>query len=174
MTEPEFWKLIESTKRSDPDEHVERLEAKLGKLAPEEILHFGHHWFTFHQAAYIWNLWAAAYLINGGCSDDGFIDFRSWLLLKGEAVYKAALADPESLAKVRVEPDEASCECYPAVHAYERATGTKDANAYFDALDAAGYDRLPPGDPLGEDWDFDDQDEMERRLPKLFRKFGDG
>ena len=31
VTKPEFWKIIASTKRSDPDEHVERLIAKLAK-----------------------------------------------------------------------------------------------------------------------------------------------
>lgn len=31
--------------------------------------------------AYRRDLWAAAYHANGGCSDDGFIDFRIWLIL---------------------------------------------------------------------------------------------
>ena len=123
MTEPEFWNLIESTKKSDPEEHVERLVARLVKLEPKEILAFGQHWHTFHRKAYQHPLWGAAYLINGGCSDDGFHYFRSWLLLKGEAVHTAALQEPDSLAKVRVEPDEAECECYPAQDAYQQATG---------------------------------------------------
>jgi hypothetical protein len=173
MTEPEFWTMIASTQRSDPEEHVERLEAKLAKLPVPEILSFGNHWHTLHNAAYSWPLWGAAYLINGGCSDDGFIDFRSWLLLKGEATFKAALADPDSLAEVKVEPDEASCECYPAVHAYEQAVGTDEPGTYYDALEAA-HGKFPGSeDPSGENWDFDDQDEMANRLPKLFKKFGD-
>ena len=34
------------------------------------------------------------------CSDDGFIDFRAWLIAQGREVYLAALKDPDSLADV--------------------------------------------------------------------------
>lgn len=40
----------------------------------------------------------AAYLINGGRSDDGFDHFRGWLLTQGRATWQAALAEPDSLA----------------------------------------------------------------------------
>jgi hypothetical protein len=32
-------------------------------------------------------LWAAAYVINGGCSDDGFDYFRGWLIAQGREVF---------------------------------------------------------------------------------------
>ena len=41
-----------------------------------------------------------AYIIGGGCSDDGFWDFRSWLAVRGKRVYLVALRNPESLARV--------------------------------------------------------------------------
>jgi hypothetical protein len=28
-------------------------------------------------------MWVAAYLMNGGCSDDGFDYFRGWLIAQG-------------------------------------------------------------------------------------------
>ena len=173
MTEAEFWELIEKTKCSEPDEHVERLVARLVKLPASEILSFGHWWGEAHTAAYDWNLWGAAYIINGGCSDDGFIDFRSWLLLKGEKVYRDALADPDTLAKVRVEPDEASCECYPAPEAYSQAVSGADHGAYYNALTAAHGLGLSRPEPLGEHWDFESETEMKARLTRLFKKFGD-
>jgi hypothetical protein len=173
MTEPDFWKLIESTKKSDPDEHVERLVGKLAKMDTKEILAFGKVWATLHDKAYTWPLWGAAYLMNGGCSDDGFIDFRSWLILKGEAVYSAAFKEPDSLSKVRVEPDEAYCECYPAPEAYCRAVGGTDHNLYYDAYEKA-HGPIPHTEtPGGEEWDFDDEAEMKKRLPKVFKKFGE-
>ena len=173
MTEAEFWELIEKTKRSDPDEHVERLIARLVKLPVAEILHFGHWWQESNTAAYVWNLWGAAYLINGGCSDDGFTDFRSWLLLKGENIYRAALTDPDSLARLRFEADEASCECYPAPEAYSQAVPDADHDAYYTALTAAHGPGLSRPEPLGEHWDFESETEMKARLPKLYKKFGD-
>jgi hypothetical protein len=42
--------------------------------------------------------WGAAYLANGGCSDDGFDYFRGWLIGQGRKVYETVLADPDSLA----------------------------------------------------------------------------
>ena len=45
-----------------------------------------------------------AYLINGGCSDDGFAYFRSWLISRGRAAYAAAVRNPDSLAGL-VDPD---------------------------------------------------------------------
>lgn len=45
-----------------------------------------------------WNLWGAAYVINGGCSDDCFEYFRGWLVLQGRETFERALANPDSLA----------------------------------------------------------------------------
>jgi Protein of unknown function (DUF4240) len=39
-------------------------------------------------------LWAATYLVNGGCSDDGFEYFRGWLIMQGREVYERVVADP--------------------------------------------------------------------------------
>ena len=50
--------------------------------------------------AYHWDLWGAAYLINGGCSDDGFEYFRRWLVLQGRDVFQAAVSNPDTLAEV--------------------------------------------------------------------------
>lgn len=36
-----------------------------------------------HGALYRRDLWAAAYIIGGGCSDDSFIDFRAGLIAQG-------------------------------------------------------------------------------------------
>jgi hypothetical protein len=47
-------------------------------------------------------LWAAAYLINGGCSDDGFESFRCWLIVQGRTVFERSVADPDTLADLPV------------------------------------------------------------------------
>jgi hypothetical protein len=173
MTEAEFWKWIKAAKGDDADETVEQLIDSLAESSVEQVLAFGHWWEALRNRAYQWPLWGAAYLMNGGCSDDGFMDFRSWLILQGEQVYAAALADPDSLAKVKVEPDEASCECYPAPDAFERISGNKKPDAYYQALAKAYPVEAVPSEPAGEEWDFDDEAEMKKRLPKLFKTFGD-
>ena len=173
MTEPEFWTLIEASRPGDSEAQVDRLIDALAIRPVAEILSFGQWWDTLKVRAYQWPLWGAAYLMNGGCSDDGFSDFRSWLLLKGEFIFKAALEDADWLAKIEIERDEASCECYPAPTAYEMTTGTKEHNLYYNALSVAYGIKSAPDDPLGEEWDFDDNKVMKKRLPKLFKKFGD-
>lgn len=172
MIQAEFWGLVDETKRSDSDEHVQRLIARLATLPAAEILHFGHCWREAHTAAYDWNLWGAAYLINGGCSDDGFDYFRSWLLLKGETLYREALADPDRLAKVRDVPDEAECECYPAAEAYSQVVPGTGHDGYYSALTTAHGPGTSRPEPSGEDWDPEDEAEAKRRLPELWKKFG--
>ena len=41
--------------------------------------------------AYSWPLWGAAYVINGGCSDDTFTDFRAALISRGRQAFEAQL-----------------------------------------------------------------------------------
>ncbi len=47
------------------------------------------------NAAYRTDIWALAYLLRGGCSDDSFEAFRGWLILQGRKVFEATLADPD-------------------------------------------------------------------------------
>ena len=58
--------------------------------------------------AYQYGLWNAASIMCNGCSDDGFIDFRGWLIAQGRDIYFGALKDPDSLADV---PAYGGC-CY--------------------------------------------------------------
>jgi len=173
MTLDEFWGHVKASKRRDPEAHAERLVKRLVKLPPDAIIDFDHWWDTVKQEAYRWNLWGAAYTINGGCSDDGFIDFRSWLVLQGREVFQAALADPDSLADVvDGEDEEATCECYPASRAWFQATGTEENTEGYAAQHAAYEARHPRQTPaaehdMGENWDFDDYAETRRRLPRL-------
>jgi hypothetical protein len=89
-----------------------------------------------------------------------------------------ALKDPDTLSRVRVEPDEAEWECYPAMDAYMEATGIDDHDAFHEAYEEAfgrpaGHASDDPDvEPKGKRWDFDDDDEMQKRYPKLYKKFG--
>jgi hypothetical protein len=131
MDIPTFWHLIETTKIAsdgDIEQQTRLLIQELVKLPPEEIIQFDMLLQTFHTQAYTNDLWAAAYIIMGGCSDDGFDYFRSWLLAQGEAIFHAALQNPESLADVVGKPVDtevfSSGEQFlrAAVRAYERKT----------------------------------------------------
>ena len=79
------------------------LEATLGKLSLAELQSLETHFTDCHYRAYTWDLWGAAYIIGGGCSDDGFWDFRSTLITCGQKIFERALKDPDSLADLPFE-----------------------------------------------------------------------
>lgn len=94
---------------------------------------------------------AAAYLIGGGCSDDGFTDFRFGVIAQGRDWYEKAAACPDSLAD---HPAVAGAELplwhnplcyeeagYAAYHAFERVTGDEHAfeDAWFSRHAPGGY-----------------------------------
>src|SRR5688500_17028973 len=100
----QFWQLVEAARAQVGDTMqwaeavADALVDRLVELSPEEIVAFGLRFDVLQDEAYRWDLWSAAYLINGGASDDGFEYFRGWLLAQGRQVWEAALADPDSLA----------------------------------------------------------------------------
>jgi hypothetical protein len=119
--------------------------------------------------SYVAQLWAAAFVINGGCSDDGFEYFRGWLITRGREVFERALADPDSLADLLAVQAAAATwndlECEFALDitniAYPQVTGEE----YLPA--DAWHGRSCP-DLGGEFWfDFGDGDQLDRMLPRL-------
>ena len=129
-----------------------------------------------HAALYRRDVWAAAYLIAGGCSDDSFIDFRAGLIARGRDWYHRAAASPDSLAghpavadasRLRGEPLFYEEVNYAAPRAFERVTG--DYAGFNDAWrryrDSRGHSDHTPD--MDEDFDFEDAQQMRRRLPRL-------
>lgn len=163
-----FWKLIESAYRDDAAEHFEALKTALEPLSVDDLIAFQARFDELVDAAGRIDLWGAAYLINGGCSDDGFHDFRVWLIGRGRHPYEAALKNPDTLADILDgEPVTGFGLDVAAVRVYEDATNLDD---FYDRLDRLESDNPPPP-PEGDDWDFEDDNEMRRRFPKLSRLY---
>lgn len=183
VDENEFWRLVEEGRAAlgdDRDDGAALAEVLVERLAAgpaDAIVGFGRRLDRLHRALYRWDMWAAAYLIGGGCSDDSFMDFRAGVIGLGRDWYERVLAAPDALADHPVirraaaeEDDEAVFAepmLYVADEAIERLTG--DENAYDVTLDKDGEDpdQDPFPEPAGEDFDFDDDTEMRRRLPQL-------
>ena len=47
-----------------------------------------------------WLMWAAAAQIRNGCSDDGFEDFRRWLIGLGREAFERVVQEPDRLAEL--------------------------------------------------------------------------
>ena len=70
-------------------------------MTPEDVLQFHNLVYSYRDAAYKYGLWTAAgIMMEAGCSDDSFSDFRMWLIAQGKEVYLNALKDPDSLSGV--------------------------------------------------------------------------
>lgn len=104
-----FWQLIDDARReAGPSGEVAPLLVdKLAQREVGEIMRWTQFFDAYQKLSYKNQLWAAAYVINGGCSDDGFDYFRGWLTAQGKDVFLRALADPDSLADLEIEMDEA-------------------------------------------------------------------
>jgi hypothetical protein len=172
MDEMTFWRLIEASREAaegDIERRPEELQALLAKLPPDDIVRFDGIYRTLVARAYAWDLWGAAYVINGGCSDDGFDYFRDWLISKGRSAYATALRSADSLADLVDEDDlDVGCELeglrYAPAAAWAESTG-RDEDDFPDSAPEP-----QAAEPAGEPWS-EDPDELARRFPKLCAKF---
>jgi Protein of unknown function (DUF4240) len=185
MDREQFWALIKAAKAAtggDCQAQTAQLVAALRQRPVGEILAYHRVERELMVESYRWDLWGAAYLINGGCSDDGFAYFRGWLLTQGRATWEATVADPDSLAahpqvqaSRRQGPRAGSLWCEhvlgAADDAYEAVTGQE-----LTVEVAAGRRSAVTAEDLqasmGEDFDFDDAEEMRRRYPRLWAVCG--
>lgn len=157
MEPKKFWEIIGAVKiaaGSDLESRPRILEQKLSGLPTPDIQAFQRTYESLLLNANRWSLWGAAYLMNGGCSDDGFKYFRDWLISEGQDVYESAIADPDSLASLaKRDFFELELYGYSALHAFAQA-GAGELERDF-SLEIAS--------PTGAEWREDD-------LPKLFPK----
>ncbi|HEY3804130.1 MAG TPA: DUF4240 domain-containing protein [Kofleriaceae bacterium] len=158
-----WWALIGKPEHRDSEEQADRLVAALGTLPLDDILAFDTFVNERIRDAFHTDLWAVAYIMNGGCSDDGFDYFLGWLVLRGKEAYEAALANPEHAAK-GVSPDDGPFENEAVWYAARTAYEEKAGEGTFDAK-ATRVVRSLKGEMF-------DEDTVDERYPKLARRFG--
>lgn len=138
-----FWDLIHEAKNAcgqDMDAMLAYLKDRLVSMGPTQAQNFHDIIHVYEDLADKFGLWDAAGIMKEyGCSDDGFIDFRAWLIAQGREVYFAALADPDSLADV-VPYGDCRFEqlSYVGDYAYEQLTG----KSAYDQTDWSAYEAL--------------------------------
>jgi hypothetical protein len=170
MEETEFWALIDATREAadgDPDEQADLLVERLTRLDPDSVTDFARHFESRYNRASQWDLWAAAWILLDGVSDDAFDAFRCWLIAQGREVFEGAAHNADSLATLLEGFDEeldgdAEYVGYAADEAYEQLTGA--------VMPDLGLPD-PPEDPLGVSLDLEDESALADRLPLLWERF---
>lgn len=147
MNKDIFWQIIEKSKQADEMNNLydrcDILQNELYSLSCEDILIFKAIFDIYHQLSYKMRLWAAAYVINSGCSDLAFEYFRAGLIIQGKEVYLNTLKNPEYLAHIGV--NEGEWEIEEVLHICRKPflekLGLRE-NAYEEFLDAQEMFRL--------------------------------
>lgn len=157
-----FWDIVKKVKDkagNNWEDRPEFLNEVLMKRTPEEIIQFKKDYDEKLLESYQWNLWGAAYLINGGCSDDSFDYFRDFLISEGQEVFESALSNPESLVELNnIEDMELEEYQYAIDEAYEELTDD----------DIPELDIDWPSEPKGTAWS---EENLEAMFPRLAKKY---
>ncbi|RBQ22981.1 hypothetical protein ALNOE001_12450 [Candidatus Methanobinarius endosymbioticus] len=187
MDKNKFWELIQTSyKEADwvTDKEMGLLINKLAEYSQEEILKFGKIYEIYANESYKSKLWAAACVMNKGCSDDCFDYFRGWLISRGKEPYLNALLDPDSIVDLDIpyEDDyyENEAMLSVALEAFNKKIGTDDINVYFERikefeLDSEEtfdiVDEIAFGEDIDAKWDDDDEESLRKIVPKLYEQF---
>ena len=187
MDKNEFWELIQKSFHESEWVTVKQMEIlvdKLSNYSQEEILKFASIYNIYSSESYKSKLWAAAYVMNGGCSDDCFDYFRGWLISRGEEPYLNALKDPDSIIDLDIAPD---CDYFEnetmlsvPLLAFNKNTGNDNINTYYEKFRQYKLDSLEISHIIDEivfaedidiDWDEDDKDKLKSLVPKLYNQY---
>lgn len=162
MNESEFWGIIDTVhqrSKGDMDKKCSLILKEISALSKDNAIEFMHFFDSMMDKAYSWELWGAAYVLNGGCGDDTFSDFRASLISRGEETFKKTITNPDSLA------DEEFNEGLWFYEGYQYAVS--------DGVEAVvgkvpNRSKPSPEDPSGTEWDEENEEELQRLYPKLW------
>jgi Protein of unknown function (DUF4240) len=164
--EAAFWRLIAQARQAadgQSDDVSHQLQDLLTGLPPQQIVAFDRFRHRLDRRAYTWDLWGAAYVIEDGCSEDCFRDFRAYLISLGRGPYEAALRDPDSLAGIVQDAETGDWENADNV--------APDAYASVTGEDFPLDDSDLSGSPRGTAWDSEDETALVARYPNLAARF---
>lgn len=95
-----YWQIIENSLATADtlEQQEEFLIEELKQLTAEDIIGFRLRTEFFMFQSYSSELWCAAAIMNEECDDDGFQNFRLWLISQGKQIFTDAMMDPDNLA----------------------------------------------------------------------------
>lgn len=172
LDEDLYWSIIERSLKNtrSQDEQEEFLIKEIGKLTPKEIIGFRLRTDKLLYDTYNSEMWCAGYVMNGGCSDDGFEYFRNWVISRGKEVYYKAKQHSDSLISEvddDIETYDFESFWYVALEVFKQKTG-KDL---YDYIDEDNFHTKEGKYPQFEfTWEEENPESMQKICPELFTK----
>lgn len=103
VNEDWFWQIVEEARQradDDPDTMAELLERRFADAGDDTLRAFQRHLVAASMRLYTWRHAAAAAMACGPVGDDGFTDWRSWVITLGRDTFEHIAADPDNLADI--------------------------------------------------------------------------
>ncbi len=172
MEEDQFWSIIEKSLQNShgQDEQEAFLLKELQRLSPTELIGFRLRTDKLLYDTYNSKMWCAAYIINGGCSEDCFEYFRLWVISLGKETYQKAKENPDTLISQVTEGHdlyEFETFWYLALTVFVKKTGKE----LYDYIDYDNHEYREDNYPTIElNWEADKPETMEAICPQLYNK----
>ena len=166
-----FWDIVEKSINADSCDEINKIIKKeLEKLSIEELVSYQKKFHKLYNRLYTWDLWSIAYIIKGGCGDDGFMDFRGSIISLGREIYESTILNPDFL--INLDEIVLSEKIYneefkylaPLVYAEKTSKNMYEENDF----------QIESEEPLGDKIDFESKDIEKifiKKYPKLMKEY---
>lgn len=164
INEDTFWKIIDDCFSDDTEDQLGEYEARLEEMSREQVLEFQRTLNAVMARAYRSDLIGAACFLGCGQSDDGFEDFRAWLVSHGHETFESFLADHNLIAALPYDDsptEEWHCE---ELHMTPGEIGGEEEDEDWP------YPKTPDS-PVGEPVEITIA-ALQQRFPKFWERFG--
>jgi Protein of unknown function (DUF4240) len=172
LNEDVYWAIIDkSLKNGNSVGNQEAfLVNAIGQLTPKEMIGFRLRTDKLLHDTYTSEMWCAGYIMNGGCSDDGFEYFRNWIISRGKETYYKAKANPDNLIEAVLQGAEFyefESFSYVALTAFENKTGKQ----LYDYIENENFKKSEGSYPkIQFNWQEENPESMKKICPQLFDK----
>lgn len=169
-----YWNIIDNSLKNTNNQQSQEafLIKEIENLTPKEIVGFRLRTDKLLYDTYNSKMWCAGYIMNGGCSDDGFEYFRNWVISRGKDIYYKAKENPDTLISQKENGEDEMFEFEGFWYVALEAFNNKTEKSLYDFIDYDNFNTRERNYPQFEfDWEEDNPESLKKLCPKLYEHF---